>query len=221
MGLLPNRSCRWRLMASFAWLPIAVFGAWPILASAGEPGFDVPPGFVVVRGPDPANAPANAQRSRDWQPILTVQPEENPFSELTSLSLRKVIGPVEDPDAWLKDRLSIDVPSDAEVSTLLDSPDSPFADPAFDVLRKAVPQLFESLRGLGKIGSELCDPPQSAYNAAGPLREMFCTFQVGPLRQFMVMRLQKVGDTWYYTEIKTANDRRLREMVGVADTFRR
>ncbi len=204
-----------RLAAAVAWLPLAAL--LPASSPAATPAagrFDVPAGFVVVAEPSPAN-------STDWRPILTVRPEDNPFSELTSLSLREVTGEVKDPDAWLKERLTIDVPGNAEVSAVLDSPDSPFADPAFDVLRKAVPQLFESLRGLGKIGAELCDPPQTAYNAAGSLREMYCTFQVGPLRQFMVLRLQKVGGTWYYTEIKTANDRRLRELVGIADTFKR
>lgn len=183
-------------------------------SAAVAASFDVPSGFVVSPEPGPASSP-------DWRPLLTVQPEENPFSELTSLSLREVTGEVEDPDAWLERRLTIDVPSDAEVATVLDSPDSPFADPAFDVLRRAVPQLFESLRGLGKIGAELCDPPQTAYNAAGSLREMHCTFQVGPLRRFMLLRLQEVDGTWYYTEIKTANERRLRELVGIADTFKR
>lgn len=197
------------LMALLALLGVAT--AAPALAAA--PGFDVPKGFVVVPQPE-------AAASKDWRPILTVQPEENPFSDLTSLSLREVIGDVEDPDAWLKDRLTVDVPSDAEVSTLLDSPDSPFADPAFDVLRKAVPQLFESLRGLSRIGAEMCDPPQTAYNAAGSLREMYCTFQVGPLRQFMVFRLQEVNGRWFYTAIKAANDRRVRDLIVIADTFR-
>ena len=84
-----------------------------------------------------------------------------------------------------------------------------------------MPQLFAGLRGLGQIGAELCDEPQAAYNAAGSLREMYCTFQIGPLRQYMLLRLQKVGGDWYYTEIKTANDRRLRELVGIANTFAR
>lgn len=181
-------------------------------AAPAAASFDVPPGFV-------AESASEQGASADWRPLLTIQPEENPFSDLTSLSLREVTGEVEDPDDWLTQRLTVDVPDDAEVASVLDSPDSPFADPAFDVLRRAVPQLFESLRGLGKIGAELCEPPQTAYNAAGSLREMHCTFQVGPLRQFMLLRLQEVDGTWYYTEIKTANDRRLRELVAIADTF--
>ena len=182
-------------------------------ASAAEPRFDVPQGFVVLPETEPAS-------SQDWRPILTVQPEENPFSSLSSLSLREVIGDVEDPDVWLKDRLTIDMPSDAEVGSLLDSPDSPFADSAFDMLRRTIPQLFESLREFGKIGAELCDPPQTAYNAVGSLREMYCTFQVGPLRQFIVLRLQEVNGRWYYTEAKAANERRIRDLVAIADTFR-
>jgi hypothetical protein len=175
-------------------------------------GFEVPEGFVAVPETNPSP-------SKDWEPVLSVRPKDGPFAELTSLSLRKVAGPVNDPDAWLKERLTVDVPTDAEVTAVLDSPDSPFADPAFDVLRQAMPQLFAGLRGLGRIGAELCDEPQAAYNAAGSLREMYCTFQIGPLRQYMLLRLQHVQGDWYYTEIKTANDRRLRELVNIANTF--
>jgi hypothetical protein len=189
-----------------------------VLASGGQAraaGFEVPDGFVTV--PDDGQSSS----SEDWEPVLSVRPKDGPFAELTSLSLRRVKGSVDDPDAWLKERLTVDVPTDAEVTEVLDSPDSPFADPAFEVLRQAMPQLFAGLRGLGRIGAELCDKPQAAYNAAGPLREMYCTFQIGPLRQYMLLRLQKTGGDWYYTEIKTANDRRLRELVGVANTFAR
>jgi hypothetical protein len=184
-------------------------------AGSGEAhgaGFEVPEGFVAVPETNPS-------LSKDWEPVLSVRPKDGPFAELTSLSLRKVAGPVNDPDAWLKERLTVDVPTDAEVTAVLDSPDSPFADPAFDVLRQAMPQLFAGLRGLGRIGAELCDEPQAAYNAAGSLREMYCTFQIGPLRQYMLLRLQHVQGDWYYTEIKTANDRRLRELVNIANTF--
>lgn len=183
-------------------------------APARAAGFEIPDGFVSV----PETSPS---ASRDWEPVLAVRPEDGPFAELTSLSLRRVKGAVDDPDAWLKNRLTVDVPSDAEVGAVLDSPDSPFADPAFEVLRQALPQLFAGLRGLGRIGAELCDVPQAAYNAAGSLREMYCTFQIGPLRQYMLLRLQNVGGDWYYTEIKTANDRRLRELIGIANTFTR
>lgn len=196
---------------------LAVSGAAGLLAApapARAAGFEIPDGFVSV----PETSPS---ASKDWEPVLAVRPEDGPFAELTSLSLRRVKGTVDDPDAWLKNRLTVDVPSDAEVGAVLDSPDSPFADPAFEVLRQALPQLFAGLRGLGRIGAELCDDPQAAYNAAGSLREMYCTFQIGPLRQYMLLRLQNVGGDWYYTEIKTANDRRLRELVGIANTFTR
>lgn len=200
------------IVAALLTAPVAVL---PGGVHAQAAGFEVPDGFVTV--PDDGQSSA----SEDWEPILSVRPEDGPFAELTSLSLRRVKGSVDDPDAWLKERLTVDVPTDAEVGAVLDSPDSPFADPAFEVLRQAMPQLFAGLRGLGRIGAELCDKPQAAYNAAGSLREMYCTFQIGPLRQYMLLRLQKVGGDWYYTEIKTANDRRLRELVAVANTFAR
>ncbi len=213
--MIMQRAPTQTVAAMALFLVVTVLGAAGF-AEARAPGFKVPSGFVVTE--DTAPVPG-AKRSPDWRPILTVRPEENAFSDLTSLSLREVVGKVDNPDEWLKQRLTIDVASDEEVAAVLDSPDSPFADPAFDVLRKAIPQLFESLRGLGKMGASLCEPPRAAYNAAGTLREMYCTFQVGPLRQYLVLRLQQIGEAWYYTEIKTVNERRLRELVAMADTF--
>src|SRR5512134_2635614 len=145
-----------------------VAGAIAVPRQASGASFEVPDGFVAV----PEEGPST---SKDWEPVLSVRPKDTPFAELTSLSLRRVKGPVDDPDAWLKERLTVDVPSDAEVGAVLDSPDSPFADPAFEVLRQAMPQLFAGLRGLGRIGAELCDKPQEAYNASGSLRELYCT----------------------------------------------
>jgi hypothetical protein len=204
------RRASWALAAALFCGAAATAALGSAPAHAGS--FQVPDGFVAA--PETSPSP-----SKDWEPVLSVRPKDGPFAELTSLSLRRVKGPVDDPDAWLKERLTVDVPTDAEVDAVIDSPDSPFADPAFEVLRQAMPQLFAGLRGLGRIGAELCDKPQAAYNAAGSLREMYCTFQIGPLRQYMLLRLQKVGPDWYYTEIKTANDRRLRELVAIANTF--
>jgi hypothetical protein len=181
-------------------------------APAAAVGFKVPPGFVVSHD-------AEATASKDWRPLLTVRPEDNPFSELTSIELREVTGTVKDPDAWLKERLTVDVGDEAKAKEIVDSPDSPFGDPAFDVLRQLIPQLFESLKTLGEIPAQMCNAPQTAYNASGPLRELYCAFQFGPLRQYLVLRLQHVGSKWYYTEIRTANERRLRELLAIADTF--
>jgi hypothetical protein len=182
-----------------------------LAAPAFAQGFDVPDGF--------RSRPGAATNSPDWTPLLTVTPDEGPFSELSEIVLARVAAPVADPDAWLAARLTAEVTAPGEIERLLDSPDSPFGDPAFDVLRRALPELFAGLQTMGRLPLEFCDPPRAGYNASGAFRERYCTFAIGPLRKFVVLRLQQAGDDWYYTQITAMNERRLRHLTAIANSF--
>jgi hypothetical protein len=195
---------------------LALLALTALLALAGWPAaaqqFDIPAGFVVTAEPDESS-------SGDWRGILTVRPEEGAFSGLSSVKLREVVGAVDDPDVWLKGRLTADVAGEDEVESLLDSPDSPFTDPMFDALKEAIPQVFSGFRKLSELPLEYCEGPATAYNAAGEVRELYCAYQIGPLRQYMVLRLQEAGGHWYYTEIRAMNERRLRHLIAIANSF--
>lgn len=181
--------------------------------AAGSSAFDLPQGFVAV--PDDERAAGG-----EWTGVETVTPPPGPFSDLSAIRLRRVNGAVDDDDAWLKARITATVDAEAAgVDTLLDSPDSPFAGPAFDGLRAMLPQMLRGLDELGSLPLNACDGPKDGRNAAGPLRQLDCTFAVGPFRQFRVLRLQRSGDRWYYTEIRAMNEKRLRELMAIADTF--
>lgn len=190
-----------------------------LMVVLGAPGpargqvFDVPPGFQVLA--DTSESPAG-----DWRGLLSVQPEPGPFSELSAIRLREVVGPVGDADAWLRDRLSADVGDSKDLTAMLDSPDSPFEDPTFDGLREALPHVFDALDDLAKIPLEFCDGPSGVDNAAGPARELSCEYAVGPFRQFYVLRLQEADGHWFFTEIQAMNERRLRHLIAIANSFR-
>lgn len=174
--------------------------------------FDVPTGFVVAEIP-------KAQPSNGLRELLTVRPEMGPFAELSSIRLHELTTSIEDPDDWLRGRVSLYETDSRTAEEFLESPDSPFDDPAFDVVRKALPELFESLNRLGELPLEFCDGPTIGYNAEGQFRELYCVFEVGPLRQYNVMRLQEVSGNWFFTEIHTMNERRLRHLLGIANSF--
>lgn len=195
-------------LAALMLIAAATLAALPAHAQ----GFEVPEGFV---GGDAAKV----ARSPDWQAFATVRPADGPFADLSEIVLARVPGPVDDADAWLARRLSAEVTPPGEVEKLLDSPDSPFADPAFDALRRALPELFAGLQKMGELPLEFCDPPTTGYNAAGEFRERYCTFAIGPLRKFVVLRLQQADGDWYYTTITTMNERRLRHLVAIANSF--
>jgi hypothetical protein len=174
--------------------------------------FDVPHGFAAGPEGEPA-------ASGDWRPLLIIRPVEGAFSELSRISLREVSGRVADPDAWLRARLTADTPDEGEADDLLASPDSPFGDPAFDPLRQAIPKLFAGVQELSRMPLQFCEGPNAAYNAEGPLRELYCVYPVGPFRQYLVLRLQQADGRWFYTEIRAMNERRLRQLLAITNSF--
>ena len=184
--------------------------AWPSTGMTQQ--FDIPEGFVIAPEADTA-------RSEDWVPVTAVRPVEGPFSDLSTISLRAARGEVTNPDAWLAARLTAQIGDPAAVEDVFSSPDSPFSDPVFDALKKSLPELFARLQNLGRIPLHFCEAPTTGYNASGEFRELFCNYNFGPIRQFVILRLQDSGKGWYFTEIKTMNERRLRHLVAIANSF--
>ncbi len=185
-----------------------------LAAPAMAQEFDVPDGFA-------ATMEAEAPVSREWRPIMTVRPDKGPFSELSAIRLHRVTGKVKDPKSWLKDRLTLSMGSgDSDPGAIFTSPDSPFADPYFDSLRKTIPELMQFLEKVCRLPLDACDKPRAGYNATGTFHELYCVFAIGPVRQFIVLRLQKAKGRWFYTDVRTMNERRLRQLLAIADTFR-
>lgn len=172
--------------------------------------FEAPPDFIEV--PEPRLEPG-------LDDLFTLQPAEGQFATLSTIRLARVLDPVVDVDALLKSRLSADVSGLDETGDLLGGPDSPFSDPAFDAIRRALPEIFAGIKSLAELPLSFCDGPQTGYNASGVYRELNCAFTFGPVRQFLVLRLQTAGGTTYFTEIRTMNERRLRQLLTIADTF--
>jgi hypothetical protein len=182
-------------------------------AASDAQSFEVPQDFVASAGGEPS-------ARGEWRPVLTVRPVEGSFSELSSVSLREVVGPVGDPDAWLRARITADTPDETAAEELFASPDSPFGDPAFDPLRQAIPKLFAGVKELSRLPLSFCEGPNAGYNASGRLRELYCVYQAGPFRQYLVLRLQQVDGRWYYTEVRAMNERRFRQLLAIANSFR-
>jgi hypothetical protein len=199
---------RWTVVSG-----ILVAGILLAAAPAHANWLDVPEGFV-------AGHEAQPRATEEWRSLMTVRPEPGPFSDLSEINLRQVIGKVEAPDAWLEGRVSANMVGREVIEDVLESPDSPFADPMFDLVREAIPQLYAGIQELSKLPLRFCDGPLTAYNASGPLRELNCTYQLGPFRQYFIFRLQQVDGVWYYTEIRAMNEKRLRHLIAIANSFK-
>ena len=96
--------------------------------------FEVPEGFMDVFEPD-------VSTTGEWRYLRTIRPPDGPFSDLSAIHLREVMNDVDDPADWLKVRLRANVGDMGGVEALLNSPDSPFGDPAFDALSKVISEL--------------------------------------------------------------------------------
>ena len=191
---------------------LTAFGIFAAASDVRAQAFEVPEGFVTERTPE-------ARMEKGLKGILTVRPDEGAFSDLTDIRLSEVTENVEDMDKWLKKRVSVDIGDGGMAKELFESPDSPFGDPAFEALRKALPNLFERLGKLGELPLEFCEDPTTGYNAAGDFRQLYCAFEFGPFRRFQVLRLQEADGHWYFTEIRTMNERRLRHLLAIANSF--
>ncbi len=185
-----------------------------IVAPPGQANWlDVPEGFVAEQDAQP-------EAGQEWRSLMTVRPQPGPFSDLSVVTLRQVIGPVEQPDAWLTRRVTAEMVGQEVIEEVLESPDSPFADPLFDLIRDAIPQLYAGVQELSNLPLRFCEGPVTAYNASGPLRELNCTYPLGPFRQYLIFRLQQVEGVWYYTEIRAMNEKRLRHLIAIANSFK-
>jgi hypothetical protein len=140
---------------------------------------------------------------------LLVQPAEGTFAPLSELTIRPVEEPVADPAAWLEEQLTLDMSQfDATLNDLLHSPDSPVADTPI------VGQL-ESWRGVlrAAVGWPLagCADPESV--AGGE------TWQLGPFKQLLALRLVDREGERYAVKIRAMNEHRMRHLVAIANSF--
>ena len=202
------------VLARFAVAAAATAAIAAVALPAAAQKFDVPQGFAteIVR---------KAGLAENRVSVLRVKPAQGDFAGLSHIDLAPLPEAVADPDDWLRRRVTASLEGVLpDPHTLLDGADSPFGDPAFDELRGVLARWMDGVAGLGDLPLEFCDAPATAANALGEFREMRCALPLGPFRRYLVMRLQDVEGTWYYTRISTMNARRLADLLRIADSFR-
>jgi hypothetical protein len=144
-----------------------------------------------------------------------VQPTDSDFAPLSELTLRRVEGPIEDPAAWLRQQLTLDLsPVDAALDELIHGADSP-------ITGTPLAEQLQSWRGLLGAAATLpltgCGDPARLPGVEA--WEMACEWELGGLRQYMRFRLiERAGDD-YGIRIRTMNEQRLRHLLAIANSF--
>ena len=144
-----------------------------------------------------------------------VRPTDSEFGPLSELQLRQVEEAIDDPAAWLREQLTLDLtPLDAAIDELIHGPDSP-------ITGTPLAQQLQSWRGL--LGSAATLPLAGCRDPVRLVRdetwEMVCEWEVGSLRQFMRFRLIERDGERYAIRIRTMNEQRLRHLVAIANSF--
>ena len=148
----------------------------------------------------------------DWR--LVVRPEESLFDALSELSVEPVEEPVEDPQAWLREQLRVDLSGlEDVVRELTESDDSPFTDEAVAPLEA----WLGMLAGLAEWPLQSCEEP----SAGGAIEEseLACEWQLGPFHQHFLIRLVERDGQQYAVRVRAMNERRLRHLVAIANSL--
>ena len=147
--------------------------------------------------------------------MAVVRPAEGAFAELSELTIRPLEERVETPEHWLRDQLKLDLTGvEDSVTALTESPDSPFAGTSIAEQLRSWSAFLDSLAGLPLEG---CGEPKAM--AAGNGWQLACEWPLGPLRQYLTLRLVEREGQQYAVRIRAMNEQRLRHLVAIANSF--
>jgi hypothetical protein len=151
----------------------------------------------------------------DWR--LVIRPQNSLFAPLSELSVEPVEEPVEDPEAWLRGQLRIDLSGlEHVVRELAESDDSPFAG-------EEVGTSLEAWLGMMSMLTEWplqsCQEPSTEGSVPGETSELACEWEFGPFRQHLVLRLVERNGERYAVRVRAMNERRLRHLVAIANSL--
>jgi hypothetical protein len=135
--------------------------------------------------------------ARASERMAVVHPVEGAFAPLSELTIRPLDDAVDDP-----------------LTGLTESPDSPFAGSSIDEHLESWLALLDSLAGLPLEG---CGEPTA--RSAGDGWQLTCEWPLGPLRQYLTLRLVERDGQQYAVRIRAMNEQRLRHLVAIANSF--
>ena len=186
-----------------------------LAAPPAAAGADLCDALLVPEEYGLACAPADPS-SPEAAEAVVIEPAEGMFGQLSRLTVERLAGPVEDPEAWLRRRVTFDFGGLHEsVEDVVDDVDSPFAGTTFGDALIGLARQFEGLGDLPLRGCERTGPEIDGRR----VEEMRCLYEAGPLRQHLTVRLvEKGGETYAFT-IRAMNEERLRHLLAIANTF--
>jgi hypothetical protein len=151
--------------------------------------------------------------AREWR--LTVQPADELAAPFNLLSLRAVEEPVDDPDIWLREQLTLKLSDVGEAfRDLVGRPESLLFDPA---LATSLDEMVGRLRILDQLPLQSCGFP--GMTASEDAWQIECDWSVGPIALQGQLRLAYRDEQPYAISIFAMSERRMRHLVAIANSF--
>jgi len=174
--------------------------------------FHVPDGYASEREYDKTV-------SGEIVTILKIRPIEGNFTHLSAMSLRPVLQPITDPTVWLHNRMRLVIDGNKLLEEIFDDPDSPFAGDELTEMRNLLERSLNELSRLAEWPLKYCDPITRGDSSGGAYFQLSCHYSIGPVTQYLLIRLHHSNGAWYQTTIRTMNKRRLRHFIAISNSF--
>ena len=151
--------------------------------------------------------------------VITIKPIDSFFSEYTWLKLYKILDKDLIFSEWLNDRLHYEIHNIINVERLLRGPDSPILEAKMNYSLTDVPSIDKTIK-IATINPELfCDDLVEGFNKEGKYSQLYCSYPLGLFKFYLVLRLQKINDIYYYIGASALNHIRIRKVLEIANTF--
>jgi len=151
--------------------------------------------------------------------VITINPKDSYFSEYTWLKLYKIKEKELIINEWLHDRLGQEIHNIINVERLLRGSDSPILEARMNYSLKDTPSIDKTIK-IATINPELfCDDLVEGFNKEGKYSQLYCSYPLGLFKFYLVLRLQKINDIYYYIGASALNHIRIRKVLEIANTF--
>ena len=151
--------------------------------------------------------------------VITIKSLDSSFSEYTWLKLYKILDKDLVFNEWLNDRLHYEIHNIINVERLLRGPDSPILEARMNYSLTDAPSIDKTIK-IATLNPELfCDELIEGFNKEGKYSQLYCSYPLGLFKFYLVLRLQKINDIYYYIGASALNHIRIRKVLEIANTF--
>ena len=151
--------------------------------------------------------------------VIIIKPLDSSFSEYTWLKLYKILDKDLVFNEWLNDRLHYEIHNIINVERLLRGPDSPILEARMNYSLTDAPSIDKTIK-IATLNPELfCDELIEGFNKEGKYSQLYCSYPLGLFKFYLVLRLQKINDIYYYIGASALNHIRIRKVLEIANTF--